>query len=92
MMASAASCVSSSATAAEKFREATEAYEVLKDPEQRRQYDRFGHQPEGGGFGGFGAGKARLSRDCRPNSAIRFFQRFLRGQPLLPTGFNGRSW
>jgi molecular chaperone DnaJ len=42
--------------AAEKFREATEAYEVLKDPQRRAQYDRFGHAAEqaGPGSGGFG--------------------------------------
>ncbi len=29
-------------TAAEKFREAAEAYEVLSNPEQRKQYDQYG--------------------------------------------------
>jgi molecular chaperone DnaJ len=42
-----------------KFKEATEAYEVLRDPEQRARYDQFGHAGvgaggvPGGGFGGF---------------------------------------
>lgn len=38
--------------AEEKFKELSEAYEVLSDPERRARYDRFGHQGVEG-FGGF---------------------------------------
>ena len=38
----------------EKFKEASEAYEVLRDPQKRHIYDQFGHQGlEGSGFSGF---------------------------------------
>ena len=38
--------------AAEKFKEASEAYAILSDPQKRQQYDQFGHAAfeQGGGF------------------------------------------
>ena len=43
------------AEAEKKFKEASEAYAVLSDPEKKRQYDQFGHAAFDGGMGG-GAG------------------------------------
>ena len=48
--------VSKEENAAEKFKEAQEAYAILSDENKRRQYDQFGHSAftnASGGFSGF---------------------------------------
>ncbi len=42
------------AEAEKKFKEASEAYAILSDPEKRKQYDQFGHAAFDGGAGGAG--------------------------------------
>lgn len=42
------------AEAEKKFKEASEAYAVLSDPEKRQKYDQFGHAAFDGGAGGAG--------------------------------------
>ena len=58
------------ASAEQKFKEISEAYAVLSNPDSRKKYDRFGHQAFASGFdpgfargGGFGGGQPGNFRD-----------------------------
>ncbi len=51
--------------AEEKFKEVSEAYEILKDPAKRRSYDHYGHSGLKGGFEGFGGFDFDLSDALR---------------------------
>ena len=66
--------------AEEKFKELSEAADVLSDQEKRASYDQFGHSAfEGGGTGGF-SGSGNFSSIFHPFSSWNFsmiFSKFI---------------
>ena len=75
------------AAAEEKFKEASEAYEVLSDSTKRSNYDRFGHAGVEGSFGrgGFEWSDFSHAPISRIFSAI-FSAAFLAGEDGGPVG------
>lgn len=71
--------------AGERFKEASEAYEVLRDPDQRARYDRFGHA------GVRGRSRAGSSHEFDLADALRAFMRDFGGFEDLFGGTRPRS-
>ena len=60
-------------TAEASFKEINEAYDILKDPQRKAAYDRFGHQAfEGGMGGGRGPGGAGFGPECNSSMSDIF--------------------
>ena len=67
-----------------RFKEITEAYEVLRDPQKRATYDRYGKAGLGGAGGGFGFHHVDLSE------ALNIFMRDFGAMGGLESLFGGR--
>jgi molecular chaperone DnaJ len=76
---------SGSAEAEEQFKELTEAYEVLRDPDKRAAYDRYGHAGVKGGAGAGAYGGFSFT------DALEIFMRDFGGFGGMEDLFGGRG-
>ena len=77
-------------TAEAKFKEISEAYDVLKDPQKKAAYDRFGHQAFEGGMGGGGRGPGGAGFGPEFNSSMSDIFEDLFGDFMGGGGGRGR--
>ncbi len=81
--------------AEEKFKEISEAYEVLSDPQKRAMYDQYGHQAfrrgAGAGFGGFGIDLEEALRTFMGafGGGGSIFDNFFGGEPARDSSMRG---
>jgi len=77
--------------AEDKFKEATEAYSVLSDAENRAKYDRFGHAAFSQGGGGFQGGDFSGFEDVFGDIFSTFFGGGMGGDPRRGRGRAGND-
>lgn len=72
-----------------KFKEVSEAFEVLSDPKKREVYDRFGEEGLKNGMGGMGGMPGQGFANFTPSAADEIFRQFFGGSDPFGDMFGG---